>query len=49
MTGWILFTGLGCLIIGIVVGFLLGIYGSAKAIEKMANNGEIIYKDKEQK
>ncbi len=43
MTGWILFATVVSLIIGIAVGFGIGVYFSAKGIAKMVENGEITY------
>lgn len=46
MSGWILIVGLASVLVGLVVGFALGIYSSTLSIAKMVKKGEIIYVNK---
>lgn len=41
MTGWFLFTGIVCLLVGAGAGFAAGIYLSANNVAKMINRGEL--------
>ena len=49
MVGWILFSGLLGLVVGVFSGLIIGAYYYAKGIVKMVEKGEIVYVEKGKK